>query len=651
MHDPWPLLLFVLGAAVRILYITSIPPGLNQDEASIGYDAYAILHYGMDRNGIHLPIHLIAWGSGQNALYAYLSMPFLLLFGLTPLSVRALSLLMGLLSMLFFYLIIKRLSVSKGAGIAAMFFIAINPWHIMMSRWALESNLFPTLILISVYFLLRSFADPRWFFAFTGMLALSLYAYGTAYFFVPLFAVGTAILLLYSRVLKLRTLIWNVVLFAVLALPILLFIVINHFSMQDIATPVFTIPKLTMPRVEQISSVFGGQLLKTAADNFSAFSKLMYSGSDGLPWNSIPPYGYAYPIGLPFALIGLVVLIHSWWTRRREAAGVGVVLVWFLMAVLMAFITTVNINRINIIFYPFIMLVTAGFVWLAGRVKGAAVLAGVVFVIMFVLFSNAYFREFPDRIGPAFYDSFGEAVEYASAQTSGEVYVTDEVNMPYIYVLFYEKISPHEFQQSVVYSNPGAAFQQVTSFGRYRFGHLDMVPANAAYIFGNSSPLPEASTEYTVKRFSGYSVLLTGGKADGLTAAPAAEAAELLNGGFEEGTSGWSFSAGTGVAGNNPYSGSHLAYLDAGQDKSVSQTFTAEAGVYKLSVMASSGGSGGKIGIRAEGTMLAEAELPAGNGYHKITLPAVTLGQGVQTEIYITGGSGWINIDEVRVEQ
>lgn len=120
--------------------------------------------------------------------------------------------------------------------------------------------------------------------------------------------------------------------------------------MQDIATPLFTIPKLTMPRVEEISSVFSGQLGRAAADNFSAFSKLMLSGTDGLPWNSISPYGYAYPIALPFALLGLVVLIHSWWTRRRENAGYGVLLLWFLIAVLMAFITSVNINRINIIF-------------------------------------------------------------------------------------------------------------------------------------------------------------------------------------------------------------------------------------------------------------------------------------------------------------
>jgi len=232
--------LFLLGAVIRILYFGSIPGGLNQDEASIGYDAYAILHYGIDRNGVHLPIHLIAWGSGQNALYAYLSMPFILLFGLTPMSVRAVSLIMGLLGMIVFYLISRQLFTSRTAGIVAMFFIAINPWHIMMSRWALESNLFPTLILLSVYMLLKSFQTPKWSYGFTAMLALSLYAYGTAYFFVPIFALGTGFLLFYTRAIKLRTLLWNAGLFILLALPIFLFIMINRLMLVNHRNPATT---------------------------------------------------------------------------------------------------------------------------------------------------------------------------------------------------------------------------------------------------------------------------------------------------------------------------------------------------------------------------------------------------------------------------
>ncbi|QSF45551.1 glycosyltransferase family 39 protein [Paenibacillus tianjinensis] len=648
------MLLFVLGAVIRLVYIGSVPPGLNQDEASIGYDAYAILHYGIDRSGVRLPIHLTAWGSGQNALYAYLSMPFLLLFGLTPLSVRALSAVMGLVGMLFFYLIMKQLFTTRTAGIAAMFFIVINPWHIMMSRWALESNLFPTLILIAVYCILQSFHSPKWIYAFTAVLALSLYAYGTAYFFVPVFALGTAILLLYSKVLNVRTLLWNGLLFVLLALPILLFIVINHYDLQAITTPLLSVPKLTMPRVEQISSVFSGQLLQTAIDNFREFIQIMLSGSDGLPWNSISWYGYAYPVALPFALIGLIVMIQALRRQGRKEAGRAVILLWLLTAVLMAFITTVNINRINIIFYPLIMLVTAGFIWLYQKLKIAGILSAAAFTVMFASFAGVYFREFPDRIGPAFFDSLGEAVQYASEHSTGEIYVTDEVNMPYIYVLFYEQINPHDFRESVVYSNPGDAFQQVSSFGRYRFGRPDELAGNSAYIFSNSNPIPGAAEGgYTVKQFANYSVLLTTEHPDGdVPLGPSADKG-FYNGGFEDGAAGWSFSEGTGVASNNPGSGTYLAYLDAGADKTVSQAFTAQAppGEYKLSVLVSAGGEGGKIGLRVNGILQAEAVLTAGEEYHQITLPAVALQQGDQAKVIITGGNGWINIDEVRLER
>jgi 4-amino-4-deoxy-L-arabinose transferase-like glycosyltransferase len=513
-NNPWLLVFFLLGAAIRILYIGSIPGGLNQDEASIGYDAYAILHYGVDRNGVHLPIHLIAWGSGQNALYAYLSMPFIWLFGLTPMSVRAVSLIMGLLGMIVFYLVAQQLFTSKAAGIAAMFFIAINPWHIMMSRWALESNLFPTLILFSVYFLLKSFQNPRWSYGCTILLALSLYAYGTAYFFVPVFALATAILLLYRRALKFRTMVWNGVLFLFLALPILLFVIINRLKLQSLETPFFSIPRLTRPRMEQVTSVFSGELFHTILDHLRDFLHLMSSGNDGLLWNSISPYGYAYPIALPFVLIGLVVMLRALLKRDRVENAQIVILLWLLVSVLMAFVTNVNINRINVIFFPVILLLVTGFMWLSQKVKVIGVLSVAAFSLFFVLFSHSYFNDFPEKIGPAFYDSIGEAIQYASDESAGNIYVTDKVNMPYIYVLFYEKINPNDFLTTVKYSNPGAAFQKVKSFGRYVFvlGSKDIVPGEiGAYIYWNGDSIPAWSENYKTKRFANYTVVITGG--------------------------------------------------------------------------------------------------------------------------------------------
>lgn len=585
-NNPWPLLLFMLGAVIRMLYFGSIPGGLNQDEASIGYDAYAILHYGIDRNGVHLPIHLIAWGSGQNVLYAYLSMPFILLFGLTPMSVRAVSLIMGLLGMVVFYLISRRLFTSRTAGIAAMFFIAINPWHIMMSRWGLESNLFPTLILLSVYMLLKAFQNPKWSYGCTILLALSLYAYGTSYFFVPIFALGTGILLFYTRALKLQTILWNGALFILLALPIFMFILINRLMLEGITTPFFSIPRLTTPRMDQVSSVFSGQLLHTASSNFREFIKIMISGSDGLPWNSISPYGYAYPIALPFVLIGLIFMLTTLRNSGRERMGQAIVLLWFFVSVLMAFVTSVNINRINVIFYPIILLIVAGFLWLSQKVRVLGIFSAITFSLFFVLFTTVYFRDYPDEIGPAFYDSFGEAIQYASEESLGNIYVTDKVNMPYIYVLFYEQINPNDFLRTVNYANPGGAFQQVSSFGRYIFGNPSIVPGEeAAYIFWNGDSLPAESDRYTVKRFDNYTVVIT------------------------------------------------------------------KAGEYKLAVMVSAGGEGGRVGVRINGIVRAETEIPASEVYQELTLPVVSIAQNEQAEIFVEGGQGWINIDEVRMER
>lgn len=54
--------IFVIGILVRSAFFWIYPLGLNQDEASVTYDAYADLEYGFDRNGDHNPVYSVAWG-------------------------------------------------------------------------------------------------------------------------------------------------------------------------------------------------------------------------------------------------------------------------------------------------------------------------------------------------------------------------------------------------------------------------------------------------------------------------------------------------------------------------------------------------------------------------------------------------------------
>jgi len=181
-----------VGVMVRLIFLGSMPNGFNQDEASIGYDAYSILNFGIDRNGIPNPIHLIAWGSGQNALYAYFCMPFIHFLGLNVLSIRLVSALFGSISLVVFYLLVKEIS-NKKIALLSMFLLAICPWGIMSSRWALESNLFPPMFLIGLYLLILSFKHNRVFLLASMILASCFYAYGTSYFFLPLFLTITLI--------------------------------------------------------------------------------------------------------------------------------------------------------------------------------------------------------------------------------------------------------------------------------------------------------------------------------------------------------------------------------------------------------------------------------------------------------------------------
>ena len=153
-------LIILLGVFVRIFKIEEYPNALNVDEASAGYEAFSIMNYGIDRNGKFLPVFLVAWGSGQNALLTYLMIPFIAIFGLSTFAIRLPMAILGGISLVVFYYLLKRMT-NKKVAIIGLIFLAICPWHIMKSRWGLESNLFPDLMLLSIFLIIKGLQDKR----------------------------------------------------------------------------------------------------------------------------------------------------------------------------------------------------------------------------------------------------------------------------------------------------------------------------------------------------------------------------------------------------------------------------------------------------------------------------------------------------------
>ena len=196
----WILFLLILGLGTfsRLWEFNRLPPGLNADEASIGVDAFNLYHYGIDRNGISFPVDFISWGSGQNAFYGYLLIPFIAIFGLSPAVVRLPMLICGILTLPLMFWVGRKIFDIR-FGLLSMFFLAICPWHILLSRWGLESNIFPFIFMLGYAFILYTEKSLKCFIVACLFFGLSLYCYGTAYVMVPIFVVSTIIFLLRTK--------------------------------------------------------------------------------------------------------------------------------------------------------------------------------------------------------------------------------------------------------------------------------------------------------------------------------------------------------------------------------------------------------------------------------------------------------------------
>ncbi|GGT56106.1 hypothetical protein GCM10010207_65220 [Streptomyces atratus] len=136
----------------------------------------------------------------------------------------------------------------------------------------------------------------------------------------------------------------------------------------------------------------------------------------------------------------------------------------------------------------------------------------------------------------------------------------------------------------------------------------------------------------------------------GSPAIAATSALTLSNLGFEDGTTGWTFTSGTGVATNAPHGGSKLAYLDAGSGNKVAQTTTASGdGTYDFSAWIATGGTGARFVARVNGAQAGAVDLPSRSGYARYTISRVSLKNGDNLELAFESGSNWINADDVMV--
>ncbi len=487
--------LLLLGCLIRLIGNTELPGGLNQDEASAGYDAFSLLQSGVDRNGNSFPMYFVAWGSGQNVLYSYLSMPFIASLGLNVFSVRLLASLAGMLTLFIFYLLCKKIRGQKFA-LVALFLLVINPWHIMMCRWALESNLLPLVLLSGIYLLVLSLEKKYLLPAAAVVFGLALYAYATSMFFLLFFFLFAGIYLIRIKIYSWKIVLPSVFLFLLIALPMIFFMVINTFKLHSMDCWGMTIPRLTEePRLH--THIFTGGKLIDPFLNIVKSIALLFTFSDRLHSNVIPGFGIFYLIGLPFIIYGLL-------STDRKNKGEMLILAAVLASAVCSIIVYVNVNRMNMAYLPLLYFNAVGFIRFIQKFPKWKFSAWSAYACLFLLFISIYTTIYKKNTAPLFYSGLSDAIHYAENTGKDHWYMTTEMRMPYIFILFYRQLPAEEFYTTVKYKNDEAPFREVTSFSRYTFGEYKEDP-KGVYIV-RTSEIKDFPSHYTFREFGTFAV-------------------------------------------------------------------------------------------------------------------------------------------------
>jgi 4-amino-4-deoxy-L-arabinose transferase-like glycosyltransferase len=488
------LAILALGIFLRVSMFPDNPPGLYVDEAYAGYEAYAILQTGADEWGVRLPVYFISSGSGQSVLYAYLSVPIIWGLGLSRFSIRLLSLFIGVLTLPLLYATVKR-TLGARAALLALLLLAILPWHVMSSRWALDANLLPFFLLLGTYTMMRALEPngsrvARWIALLPWGLAL--YAYAMSFFVLPVLLL--LVFLFYRQTILPNWRQWLVGAcgFGLLAFPIFLFGVKNVIAHRDLGIERFVplgIPLLPFSRWTDVASPFPERLEKNLVFLINGFQ-------DGEIRNMVIGNPPVFVVLFPLTLVGAFYLFGKY---RREKTP-DLFWLWIVASLPLFLAADPAIQRSNAIYIPMLVVAVYGLLELWRPLDSAPVArailgigVGTLIALQAGIFALDYFFVYPTLPDTeiAFFRGFDRAIRKGleMAEPSETILVTSQVSQPQMLTATFVGYPPAEFQRTMQnyldMKDQLNFFERirVVSIGRFYFGEDSLPNSDERFVF------------------------------------------------------------------------------------------------------------------------------------------------------------------------
>lgn len=173
--------------ALHLHGLTSSPPGFYVDEASVGYNAYAISIDGRDEHGESWPLFFEAFGEYKNPVLIYLIAGAMRLFGSSVGIVRMVPSLVSVITAIVLGWLAYRIFHDRWLGLATFAVAGTLPWLFVIGRIGFEVSVLPAalgLFLLAWWNVDQERSRPRRQLLLAVLAGLSLgvaiYAYTTA---------------------------------------------------------------------------------------------------------------------------------------------------------------------------------------------------------------------------------------------------------------------------------------------------------------------------------------------------------------------------------------------------------------------------------------------------------------------------------------
>lgn len=520
--------IFSLSLFLRFYKLGSVPPGLNQDESAIGYNAYSILKTGRDEYGVRFPLYFKSFGDYKLPLYIYLTVVSIKIWGLTEYAVRFPSALLGSASVIILYLLVYQISKNKKIAFISAIFLAINPWHLHFSRAAFEVNIALFFALLGIWMLLKA-AHSKYRLEYLVLsvigFVLSLYSYNVTRLLSPLLF---AIFIFYYRDKFSNIPKRDVLIVSTFALFLLSPFFASFFTPSGAVSAkgaLITSADVAAKNLEfrsyiiQLPDVIGkfffnkwimlawyylNNLIASLSTNFFFLTGSTH-GNQG-----IGNIGMFYLFQFPLFIFGIIDVL----LKRKNRFFLFVI--WSVVSIMVMSLSkeVPHATRGYFLSIPVLVFSAIGFIQAADfvqkfrrSVKIIVLFLGawlIIFNISYYFFS--YYYRFPIlyakawRTGDKDLSLFLKNNEYKYSK----IIFDTRSGFMYSSLLFYAAYPPKEFQETVVREDDAEGFSIVKSFGKYIFRNIswqDDIRENNALLITNrdnklSSIIPDRVFDY-----------------------------------------------------------------------------------------------------------------------------------------------------------